>query len=88
MHFDGTITLGQVLTLLGAVVAVLFFWRDTDWRISNLETWRKEHMVDEEARDKLIHAARISLDHLRWQTKAIAKLSGLKLPDIDERDDP
>jgi hypothetical protein len=68
IHWDGTITLGNVLTFFLFGLALVNFWRaqdaarsaqaaakkDLEWRIANLETWRKEHMIDSDARDALL----------------------------------
>lgn len=68
IHWDGTISLGNLFTFILVGLAVLKFWsaqdeakkaqiefkKDLDWRIANLETWRKEHMIDSDARDVLL----------------------------------
>lgn len=68
MHFDATVSLGNVLALVALLVTGFTAWRawkssekagavaqrDLDWRIANLETWRKEHMIDSDARDTLM----------------------------------
>lgn len=67
-HFDWTISLGSVIQALAMLVLALFAWKDMDWRVRNLENWRKEHMVDADARDALIKTMGRVLDHVRWQT--------------------
>ena len=67
-HFDYTITLGSLIWSVSSLVLAAFAWRDLTWRIKNLETWRKEHMVDADARDNLIQKMDKVLDHVRWQT--------------------
>jgi hypothetical protein len=68
IHWDGTVSLGSLLTLLLVGIAVAKLWssqnaakeaqaefkKDLQWRISNLEVWRKEHMIDSDARDVLL----------------------------------
>ena len=61
MHFDWTVSLGSVVAALSFLGAAGAFWtaqiaakKDIEWRIANLEAWRKEHMVDADARDKLL----------------------------------
>lgn len=44
MHFDPTISLGNVITMCFACIAILFGWRDMHWRVKNLETWRMEQI--------------------------------------------
>lgn len=68
MHFDGTISLGNIIAAISFIVMSLFAWRDLDWRIKNMETWRREHMIDSDARDTLITKMDKVLDQLRWQT--------------------
>jgi hypothetical protein len=82
LHFDSTVSMGSILTLIGLIVAILSFRkaqkaateariaaeRDMDWRVKNLETWRKEHMVDADARDALLRTMGRVLDHVQWQT--------------------
>lgn len=83
LHWDGTITLGNLLTVLALLWAVYKFWaaqlasrdaqsaakRDLEWRITNLETWRKEHMIDSDARDKLIGDMGTIVKQLEWLRK-------------------
>lgn len=78
IHWDGTITLGNILTFAVLLIAIVKFFgaqaasrearvayeRDLEWRIGNLETWRKEHMIDSDARDKLLQANGKILDNL------------------------
>lgn len=61
MHFDYTFTIGNIFTCVLLAIAAIKFWaaqiayqRDMDWRVTNLEAWRKEHMVDADARDQII----------------------------------
>lgn len=72
MHFDTSISLGNLLSAIGFLTLALFAWRDMNWRVKNLEVWRKEHILDEEARDQLIKKMDRVLDHLRWQTEKMA----------------
>ena len=68
MHFDTTISLGSVLQAATFLVMAVFAWRDLNWRVKNLETWQKEHMIAANARDLLISKLDKILDHLMWQT--------------------
>jgi hypothetical protein len=82
-HFDATITLGNLFTLIGLMFAALAWWRahksaekaaqkvqlDMDWRVSNLEIWKKEHQIDSDARDNLMGTMSDILKHTRWQTE-------------------
>jgi len=36
--------------MLLAAAAIVFAWRDMDWRVRNLETWRKEQIEGIKAR--------------------------------------
>jgi hypothetical protein len=61
VHFDWTITLGNLLSIIGLFLTAIGAWtaailakRDLEWRITNLEVWRKEHMIDADSRDSLI----------------------------------
>jgi hypothetical protein len=83
MHFDSTITLGNFLTFVLLVIAIIKFYnaqaqskraeieyrKDIEWRMANLETWRKEHMVDADARDALLKKLDKVCDHLEWLIK-------------------
>ena len=71
MHFESTVTLGNLITLFTAFFAIWKFWaaqvaykRDLDWRVTNLEVWRKEHIVDAESRDNIIRKMDKILYHL------------------------
>jgi hypothetical protein len=54
IRFDGTITLGSVIWASSTILLAIIGYRDLQWRIKNLEEWRKEHMIDSDARDQLI----------------------------------
>jgi hypothetical protein len=54
LRFDTTINLGNILVAGSFILMAIIAWRDLTWRIKNLETWRREHMIDEEARDQII----------------------------------
>jgi hypothetical protein len=56
VHFDWTITLGNVLASGSFAILAVIAWRDLIWRISNLEKWRQEHMIDADARDKILES--------------------------------
>ena len=69
MHFDSTVSLGNVISAAAFTILALFAWRDLTWRIRNLEDWRKTHMIDADARDALLAKMDRIIDHLRWQTE-------------------
>jgi len=50
MHFDPTISIGNVITMTLAAAAIIFAWRDMDWRVKNLEIWRREQLEGIKAR--------------------------------------
>ncbi len=54
VKFDWTISLGNIVTGGSFLALCVVAWRDLVWRIKNLEQWRKEHMVDADARDRLL----------------------------------
>jgi hypothetical protein len=54
IQFDWSISLGNLISGITFLVLALFAWRDLTWRVKNLETWRAEHMLDSDSRDKLI----------------------------------
>lgn len=54
LKFDWTISLGNIVAGLTFTIAAVLAWRDLVWRVKNLETWRKEHQVDADSRDKII----------------------------------
>jgi hypothetical protein len=43
MHFDWTITFGNVITIGIATIAALAAWWDLRYRVVALEEWRLEH---------------------------------------------
>lgn len=76
LHFDWTITLGNCLTMVFFAFATIKFWsaqvesrKDIEWRIANLEVWRREHMIDSDARDELLKKLDRVCDHLEWLVK-------------------
>jgi hypothetical protein len=69
VHFDGTISIGNVLTTISFLVLALVAWRDMNWRVKNLETWRKEHMVDADSRDAIIAKLDKVLDRIDWRVR-------------------
>jgi hypothetical protein len=80
MHFDPTISLGSLIWGITTTVAAILFWRDLDWRVRNLETWRKEHQIDADARDRLIESMKEILLHVRWQTDYMLGKRGAPVP--------
>ena len=80
IHFDATITLGNVLTALVLTVAIIKFWtaqvevkKDLEWRIANLETWRKENQIDGKAKEILFDKLTEIVSKLRWVDEARQK---------------
>jgi hypothetical protein len=90
LHWDGTITLGNVITFFLLGIAAVNYWsarrsaeaaeiaareaqvtykKDIEWRISNLETWRREHMIDSDARDILLQKLKSVSELLEYLVK-------------------
>ena len=65
VHFDGTVTLGSILSATCFLFLAAVAWRDLNWRIKNLEIWRKEHMIDSDARDALMRNSEMMLQYLK-----------------------
>lgn len=84
VNFDATISLGNIVSAAAFLVMALFGWRDLTWRIKNLEQWRNEHMIDSDARDKLITGLDKILALQRWQIK---NQLGLNQPPPDNEED-
>lgn len=42
-HFNADITLGNIITVIAFLTFALLSWRDLNWRIKNLETWRSSN---------------------------------------------
>jgi hypothetical protein len=80
MHFDETVTLGNVLAGVSFSVMALFAWRDLTWRIKNLELWRAEHMVDSDARDQLMHKLDSVIELLQFQISLLMGKGGPGAP--------
>lgn len=66
VRWDFTINVGTLITICVFLVGAIAAWLDLTWRIKNLETWRTEHMVDSDSRDKLQGAMGKILDRLGW----------------------
>ena len=71
--FDWTISLGNLLSAVTFLFLAILAWRDLTWRVRNLETWRKEHMVDADARDLLLRKLDKVCDHLDFLVKRVLK---------------
>lgn len=56
IHFSGEITLGSILSSITFIGMTVVAYRDLQWRVRNLEEWRKEHMLDADARDSLLRS--------------------------------
>jgi hypothetical protein len=54
LHFDWTVSFGTILSTVSFLILAIIAWRDMNWRVGNLEQWRKEHMIDSDARDRLL----------------------------------
>ncbi len=80
VHFDPTISLGSIFSIIGLIIAIFKFWtsqeaakkaqaaaqRDLEWRITNLETWRKEHTIDADSRQHLVMQLGTIVGRLEW----------------------
>jgi len=64
LRFDGTITLGNIITALTFIFLAIIAWRDMNWRVKNLEDWRKTHEIDAHARDELIGRVELALTRI------------------------
>lgn len=42
-HFDSTITLGNILTIIAFSVAALLWYSNTNWRLKIVEEWKAAH---------------------------------------------
>lgn len=65
-HFDNTVTLGNLISGVCFLFLGGMAWADLRWRVSNLETWRKEHILDAESRDQLISSIAEIAKKLEW----------------------
>jgi hypothetical protein len=50
-HFDGTVTLGNLLELIGLLVFGLLAWRDMNWRMKIQEEFKAAQLVINLKRD-------------------------------------
>lgn len=71
MKFDPTITIGNLVVVISMIVAVggwlitvIIGWRDHEWRITNLETWRSGHERTTEQREEGHRLLQISVTKL------------------------
>lgn len=56
MHFDWTLSIGDIIKSTMLFVLAILAWNNLRWRVNNLEVWRKEHMVDADSRDAIIRS--------------------------------
>jgi hypothetical protein len=66
LSFDPSVSFGTILQAGAYLFLGILVWRDLHWRTSNLETWRKEHMIDSDARDVLIRNSEAMLAQLKF----------------------
>lgn len=66
IQFDGTITLGSIIWGVTSLTLATIAWADMRWRVKNLETWRLEHMLDADARDKILHKLEVVSGRLEF----------------------
>ena len=71
MHWDPTVSIGNVITMGLALVAIVFAWRDMDWRIKNLEGWRKEAIQDVVARAAMDEKFKAAVDEFKISIAAL-----------------
>lgn len=76
MRFDWTVNLGNIIAGLTFLACAGAAWTDLRWRITNLETWRKEHMVDADSRDEIIKKMDRVLYHLSKGTEGTIEWNG------------
>jgi hypothetical protein len=65
IRFDGTISLGNIVSAFTFLLLAALAWRDLIWRIRNLETWKVQHMSDADGRDKVILKMDKFLDYMQ-----------------------
>jgi hypothetical protein len=65
MHFDWTISLGNVVTAVTFLAMALLSWRDLNWRMKILEAWKSTHE----------HSSEQSLANITMLRESIAKLT-------------
>ena len=68
MHFDPTISLGNILTAVAFLVGAAFAWRDHEWRIRNVETWKEAHL----------HALNESMRNISMLREAVVRLTEIQ----------
>lgn len=70
MHFDGTVTLGNVLTIAAFALAALAFGLKVDFDIKNIRAWIRAHAECNTAQIAALNEIRSSLDYLRGVSDA------------------
>ena len=65
MHLDWTISIGDIIKSTSLFVLAVLAWSNLRWRVNNLEIWRKEHMIDSDARDALMRNSEMMLQYLK-----------------------
>jgi len=64
MHFDSTVTLGNLIAAVAFLLAAAATWADVRWRLRNLESWKTEHTEESDKRDLLIRKLDLANEHL------------------------
>ena len=54
VRYDGTITLGNLISTFCFIIFAAMAWRDIGWKIKNLEEWRKIHQIEATKRDEIL----------------------------------
>jgi hypothetical protein len=64
VRYDGTVTLGNLVSALTFLVLAAVAWTDLRWRIKNLEDWKTSHTSSSEKRDELIRKLDLANERL------------------------
>lgn len=66
-HFDLTIDLGNILTILTFLIVAVLAWNNLSWRIKQIEDWRQTHE----------HSTIQALANITMLREAVVKLTTL-----------
>lgn len=65
MHFDGTVTLGNLLTIAVMTIAAIAYWQRVELDLKAIKEWIKGHKECNQKQIDILHEVRGSLRYLK-----------------------
>jgi hypothetical protein len=73
IHFDETVSLGNVITFFCVIVGLVAFWIRQDERVHAIQKWIEGHEHEAEGRETLIREMGLAIVELRTIAKVAAE---------------